>query len=254
LTPVLREHDEEGFMTSDKPVVIAGPWDIAKRQAEIALLRAQISQRKYKTDDRWTSALIGVGTGRGFLVNRENGDPFVITAASCLPFLLRPEITFEPDNRNCPALVGSLEGRRRVSAWCHFIGLIDNIAVFGGPSGEECLVDWHGFDLLTEGATPMVVADPPKNSLAWIPSLDGRWFRCAVFAGRHLHIHEQVEDIVAEMAGFPIVADNGSAIGVVSNTRHPADEHWNGMQPRLTEVLPRWLLRSLSAPAMPPMS
>lgn len=58
-----------------------------------------------------------------------------------------------------------------------------------------------------------------------------------------MYLYEHVEDIVAEMAGLPIVVDGGSVIGVVSNTREPADEHWVGMQPRLTEVLPRWLLQ-----------
>jgi hypothetical protein len=43
-------------------------------------------------------------------------------------------------------------------------------------------------------------------------------------------------------------------IGVVSNTRHPADEDVIALQPRLTQVLPRWLLRSSVVPASPPIT
>ena len=46
------------------------------------------------------------------------------------PFLLSPEITFEPDERNYPVLVEYPGHERRVSAWSHFIDLIANVAVF----------------------------------------------------------------------------------------------------------------------------
>jgi hypothetical protein len=215
-----------------------------------------MSEQKYKTDDRWTSALLTVGTGRGFLVESNRDNPLVVTAANCLPFLPPPEITFEPDERNYPALVGHPGHERRISAWSHFIDLIANVAVLGRPCGDEYSVDWYGFDELTNGATPMTIGDPPENDgLAWIPSLDGRWFRCIVYnMVRQLYVYERVEDFVAEMAGLPIVADDGSGIGVVSNTRHPADEDVLALQPRLTEALPRWLLRSSVVPASPPIT
>lgn len=237
-------------------VLISGPREIERAQAEIAALRAQMSEQKYKTDDRWTSALLTVGTGRGFLLESNRGKPLVVTAANCLPFLPPPEITFEPDERNYPALVGHPGHERRISAWSHFIDLIANVAVLGRPCGDEYLVDLYGFDQLTKGATPMTIADPPKErDLAWIPSIDGQWFRCIVSEmGHQLHVYEHVDDIVKEIAGSPIVADDGAVIGVVSNTRHPADEDWVGMQPRLTEVLPRWLLRSSVVPASPSMT
>jgi hypothetical protein len=231
-------------------VLISGPREIERIQAEIAGLRTQVAEQKYKTHDGWTSALTSVGTGRGFLVKTDGDSPLVVTAASCLPYLPRPEITFDPNDRNYRALVGYPENERRVSAWSHFIDLIANVAVLGSPCGDEYEIDWRRFKALTCGNTPMSIADPPKkNSLAWIPSLDGRWFRCILYnTGHQLYLYEHVEDIVAEMAGLPIVVDDGSVIGVVSNTRQPADEHWVGMQPRLTEVLPRWLLQCSMVP------
>ena len=98
-------------------VFIFGPREIERIQAEIAVLRAQMSEQKYKTHDGWTSALLSVGTGRGFLVESNRGNPLVVTAANCLPFLPPPEITFEPDERNYPALVRYPGHDRRVSAW-----------------------------------------------------------------------------------------------------------------------------------------
>jgi hypothetical protein len=154
------------------------------------------------------------------------------------------------------SLIGYPGHDRRVSAWSHFIDLIANVAVLGRPCGDEYLVDLCGFDQLTNGVIPMTIADPPiKNDLAWIPSIDGRWFRCIVYEmGHQLYVYEHVDDIVKEIAGFPIVVDDGSVIGVVSNTGHPAEKHWVGMQPRLTEVLPRWPLRSNVVPASPSMT
>ena len=50
------------------------------------------------------------------------------TLANC-HLLPSPEITFEPDERNYPVLVGYPGHERRVSAWSHFIDLIANVAV-----------------------------------------------------------------------------------------------------------------------------
>ena len=73
----------------------------------------------------------------------------------------------------------------------------------GDPSKKN---DWHGFH-------------------RWMAN----GFVCIVYMGHQSYVYERVEDIVPEMARLPIVADNGLAIGVVSNTRHPAGEDWVGM-------------------------
>jgi hypothetical protein len=79
----------------------------------------------------------------------------------------------------------------------------------------------------------------------WAParllSLDGRWFSCTIrhFGGPPWITHA-TERVHGGMSGSPIVAEAGTAIGVVCATTSPRE---GGPNARLSDNLPGWLLR-----------
>jgi hypothetical protein len=126
-------------------------------------------------------------------------------------------------------------------AECRFVDPIADIAVLGSPDGQVLYKEAEEYETLTEAATPLAISDPPKKSSAWLLSLAGRWFHCTVgHNGGMLWIADAVEDIVGGMSGSPIVADDGTAIGVECSSL-------GAPNPRLTHNLPGWLLRELES-------
>ena len=65
----------------------------------------------------------------------------------------------------------------------------------------------------------------------------------------HFYVRQTADaglHILPEMARLPIVADNGLAIGVVSSTRHPADDDWSVCRGQVIGNRPSDLLRENS--------
>jgi hypothetical protein len=88
-------------------------------------------------------------------------------------------------------------------------------------------------------AEPLAIADAPERGQAWLPSLDGRWFRCtAEHNGGPLWLNCAEENIADGMSGSPIVANDGSAIGVVCTGNESDVDPDSGPQPRLAYNLP----------------
>jgi hypothetical protein len=98
-----------------------------------------------------------------------------------------------------------------------------------------------------EAALPFSITDPPRGrSPACLLSLEGRWFRCTVRQdGGMLGVAGAAEGIVGGMSGSPIVANNGSAIGVMCASGGTGEVHTEGVGPRLVGNLPGWLLHQL---------
>jgi hypothetical protein len=193
--------------------------------------------------------MIAVGNGRGFVVNSRL-DRLVITAGHCLPSLpscnSAPSLTYS-------ALLGPVGVKSTVPAFCHFVDPVSGIAVLGSPGIEW--PDRAKYDELTSASTPLSIAVPPERSLVWVPSLDGRWFshvaaHTAAYDKGTLVIYDS-DEIVSEMFGMPIVADDGSAIGIVCDELM---REWSqSFHPQLVEELPRWLLRMLRVQKLPPV-
>jgi hypothetical protein len=170
---------------------------------------------------RAQSAVIQVGNGgRGFVVHGPRG-PLVITAAHCLPpHLTEPhpaahyyEWTFK--------LLAPLGGQADVAAECLFVDLVSDIAVLGTPDTQEMYDQAEQYRSLLERVAPLPIADIRDKALAWMISLDSRLFRCVVKSiGHALWISDSAESIRGGMSGSPIIADDGSAIGVLCCSSH----------------------------------
>jgi hypothetical protein len=153
-------------------------------------------------------AIIVVGEGRGFVVN-DGSDPLmprlVITASHCLPF-------FPPCASNSYL-----------------------------PDNQELSQEANRYEALTGAAESLLIADAPETGPGWLLSLTGRWFRCtAEHSGGPLWLRHANEDIPPGMSGSPIVADDGSAVGVVCTGSDSHADAISGPQPRLAYNLPVW--------------
>jgi hypothetical protein len=206
-----------------------------------------------------TRAVVKVGkTGRGFVVGIDRWERVVITAAHCLPFL--PPCHPFPDlnTRSYHDLLGPL-GPKPPKVWaeCLFADPIADIAVLGTPDNQELSDKAEAYEALVMGATPLLVADAPKQGRArerlphggksiehrtlgqgpaLLLSLDGNWIECTVKRwGTWLDI-EPDRIVVGGMSGSPIVSVGGRAIGLVSTNRQ---------SPILMESLPPRLLREI---------
>jgi hypothetical protein len=197
-----------------------------------------------------TASVIRVGEGRGFVVEDAEGfarfsfrgDRLVVTAAHCLPFFPPCHSCSYLHDRTYEALLGPLGQKPTVWAECLFVDPIGDIAVLGPPDDQELSEKHDGYRTLMAASAVLPISDPPENGRAWLLSLDGRWFRCNVkHSGGPLCIADAVEGIVGGMSGSPIVADDGSAIGVVctaggiNGDEAPTE---GGPNPRLVYHLP----------------
>jgi hypothetical protein len=111
---------------------------------------------------------------------------------------------------------------------------------------------YEAYENLVENVDPLTIADAPRQGPAWLLSLDNRWTRCTVrHLGGSLWISDATDGILAGMSGSPLLADDGSAIGVVctsAGTSGLDQPHTKGgPNPRLMGNLPGWCIRSLAS-------
>lgn len=225
------------------------------------------------------SAIVKVGDGRGFVVEgrgRLGPVRYVITAAHCLPGLL--------DGRIPPAHGASyLEERtyqdllaplgEKPSTWCEclFLDPIADIAVLGSPDSQELSDSADAYEALVNAATPLRIAEPPSRPVAeevaeladvglgedqavrecsaLLLSLKNEWFPCKV---RHqpnsaLWVHHATNGIEGGMSGSPIIAEDGTAIGIIClGSGGRMDKQFEGgPNPRLMGNLPGWFLAEI---------
>lgn len=194
------------------------------------------------------NAVIRVGDGRGFIVKDAGRARLgwrdarvVITAAHCLPFLPPCDVVSYLHERTYKALLGPLRQEPTVWAECLFVDPVADIAVLGEPDGQELFEQSRAYEALAMAVKPLRIANVPRETSAQLISLDGERFSCKVqpINGGPLRITNATKGIVGGMSGSPILADDGSAIGVVSVSGGPADQqHTEGSSPQLAYHLP----------------
>jgi Trypsin-like peptidase domain len=194
------------------------------------------------------SAIVKVGDGRGFVVEGE-GDRFVITAGHCLPKF--PSCHSDLKDRTYEALLGPLGEKPAVWAECRFADPIGDIAVLASPDDQALPEEFFAYQKWVHATATLKIADAPQNGPAWLLSLDGRWCRCLVrHNGCMLWISDASKGIFGGMSGSPIVADDGSAIGIVCTSGGGTGviHTEGGPNPRLVHSLPAGLLGELGLP------
>jgi hypothetical protein len=163
-----------------------------------------------------TNAVVTVGAGRGFIVSGE-WDRFIITAAHCLPEFPTCSSFSTPEERTYESLIGPLGRDKTVWAECLFADPVGDIAVLGAVDGQEMSHEWEGYQQMVEEREPLSISEVPPEGSVSLLSLDQRWFECQVKRSPRgsLWLFDASENIVGGMSGSPILAGDGSAIGVV---------------------------------------
>ncbi len=193
-------------------------------------------------------AVIKVGLGRGFVV-QSGRRRLIITAAHCLPSFPPCHGASFTEERTYAQLLGPLGNEPSVWAECLFADPIGDIAVLGEPDGQELSDECEAYDELVKACEPIPVTDAKESGRARLLSLDGEWIECDVkHSGGPLWISGAAKGINGGMSGSPIIADDGSAIGIVCLSGGPPEKlHTDGgPNPRLLGNLPGWLLKSLN--------
>jgi hypothetical protein len=225
--------------------------DLAERNeddAELARVHARCAEQPENVEPKWDRAIISVGTGRGFIVQGNSGR-YVITAGHCLPPLPACGTAHRRGAGIYQQLLGPIGAQPYVSGECLFADPFYDIAVLGAPRDPTECEKYHTF---INAATPLPITNAAPNwSLAWIPSLDGRWLSYAVIGdGGRLTTGERVET-VAEMLGSPIVSETGSAIGIVWDD---FEGIYDQFHTPISDGLPGWLLSEFGVLTMPSRS
>jgi hypothetical protein len=210
----------------------------ALREGIFGTLCLALEEQKTMIIERLKSGVITVGHGRGFVVEGA-GERLVITAAHSLPSLS----SFGLKVRTYGPLLAFRGEEPHVWAVCRFVDPIADIAVLGSPDDPHA----DDYKALMGTVTALSIGDHPVRHPVnfWAParllSLDGRWFSCTIrHFGGPLWITHAAERVVVGMLGSPIVAEAGTAIGVVCTTTSPRE---GGPNARLSDNLPGWLLR-----------
>ena len=198
-------------------------------------------------------AVVRVGEGRGFIVeakHRLGPRRYVITAAHCLPSFPPAMAIPGIEERTYARLLGPLgDVDPQVWAECLFADPIGDVAVLGCPDGQALPDEAEAYDMLTETTPALPIGEAPQKGRARLLTLGRRWRQCVVkHYGGPLWIEDAAQPIVGGMSGSPILANDGWAIGMVCVSRGVAGAPSvsDGPNPRLTDSLPGWLLRTLA--------
>jgi hypothetical protein len=198
-----------------------------------------------------TRAVVRVGDGRGFVVELR-GNRYIITAAHCLPHLPPPHGFSYAKERTYANLIGPLGEEPGIWVECVFVDPVADIALLAQPDGGELFDAAVAYEEFVEGCGCLIIgyfnARRNEHKPAWLLSLENQWQPCMVaHYGGALAIKNAVS-IRGGMSGSPILAEDGSAIGMVclgTNIGGDAEEqHEGGPNPRLTYNLPAWALRA----------
>jgi hypothetical protein len=189
------------------------------------------------------SAVITVGEGgRGFIVQGDRD--YIITAAHCLPEQPPPHSDSYLEERTYK-LLARLGEQQDVFAECLFADHVADIAVLGLPDDQGFPEGWAAYNAFTNSVSGLSISDAPDDGRAWLFSLTGELIPCRVqpTASGALWISDTAPGRYAGMSGSPIVAADGTAIGVFCTSDMATGD--GGPNPRLTYHLPGWLLREL---------
>jgi hypothetical protein len=172
------------------------------------------------------SVVLRVGDGRGFVVATAR-ERFVITAAHCLDELPPSMANSHESERTYHKLLAPIDEPCSVAAECLFADPVADIAVLAPPEIPELVDDVIAYYRLTSSVTALRVSElDGGEAVAYLLGLRGSRFSCVVraFERGALLLSEHTEPVELGMSGSPILAKDGSSIGVVvaSGGRNPS--------------------------------
>ena len=195
------------------------------------------------------AAVVRVGDGRGFVIGER--DRYIVTAAHCLPALPPAASIAYSADRTYSGLLAPLGESPAIWSECIFVDPIADIAVLSPVDRQELYDQAVAYDDLADATTPFRMGEPSGDCTAYALSLGNEWFPVNVWmhASGPLWLLDAAQPIEGAMSGSPIVAEDGSAVGVIacSGCGREVTHHENVPCPTLAHHLPGWLLRDAVA-------
>jgi hypothetical protein len=118
------------------------------------------------------------------------------------------------------------------------------------PALQALSQEAEAYKFLTSAAKVLTLGEvhDAEATLAWLLSADGEWFRCEVRRYGHiLWISDPAREIIGKISGSPVLAEDCSAIGVLSCSAGAGVMRAEGVPgPALAQTLPHWLVAELS--------
>jgi hypothetical protein len=146
------------------------------------------------------------------------------------------------------ALLGRLGQPQKVWAECLFADPVGDIAVLGEPDSQDLYEQCRDYRTLMDEMPPLAVSKlrAHQELAVWVLPLKADWVsataRFVRIGNECPYLHLPNASILGGMSGSPILAEEGSAIGVISFS---SDCGVNGVVHLLDTCLPGWLLREL---------
>ena len=164
----------------------------------------------------FTDAVVKVGDGRGFIVDREGGR-LIVTAAHCLPQL--PACHPARNLGDCTYLVGALDAEPTIYAECLFAEAIADLAILGTPEDQAL-----AYEKFVMACASVFTIGPTRHLEPLLMlSLEGEW------------VPYDPSAIRPGMSGSPVVTMGSRAISVIS-----LSGDMDYLNPSLPHDLPLW--------------
>jgi hypothetical protein len=194
--------------------------------------------------------VVRVSDGRGFVVQGELDDQrYIVTASHCLPRLPPRTHAGYIKERTYKASLAPLGNKSAIWAECLFVDPVADIAVLGSPDGQSLSKEPEAYQELVNGAEPVPMRPCQGEEEGWLFAQDAsHWFRCTVRGTQKLWIADAAEPIRRGMSGSPILAADGTAIGIVCVGKAGEDDehHTEGGPNAGYWNLPGWLLHEFA--------
>ena len=139
--------------------------------------------------EKITPSIIGVGDGRGFVVQGMY-DSYVIAAGHCLPKMPPCMSISHSEERTYRSLLGVIGAEPTIWTEVLFVDPISDLAVLGPPD-SNLSVEHDAYQKFTEALPPVEIADAVTDATQW-PTRQPAWFMTLDML--HRATHRQIVD------------------------------------------------------------
>lgn len=194
------------------------------------------------------------GDGRGFLVRTARDEPWIITAAHCLPHLPPQHPFAYLEERTYVDFVGSTDdATRSIAVECLFVDPISDVAVLAAPDSQALTDECEAFEQFVTDRPAFVIEMERHAAPIYALTLQNEWRPGSLSRPAFSHDKRVLmlkhDAIASGMSGSPLISEAGTVLSLVSLSTLIAGETVDSWQPCLAYCLPRWVFDAFREPS-----